>query len=47
MRPGREPYGQEWQEWNTIAIYEELTGAPRTPRTYFIQRELEQQGAAS
>jgi cyclase len=46
MRPGREPYGQEWQEWNTVAIYEELTGAPRTPRTYFIQREIEQRAGA-
>lgn len=35
MRPGREPFAQEWQRWNTIAIYEELTGSPRTPRTSF------------
>jgi cyclase len=35
MRPGREQFGSEWQEWNTIAIYEELTGEPPTPRTYF------------
>jgi hypothetical protein len=35
MRPGREDFGPEWQRWNTMAIYEELTGEPKTPRTYF------------
>jgi cyclase len=45
MRPGREPYGAEWQEWCTTAIYEELTGQPRTPRVYFINREVEKASA--
>jgi cyclase len=46
MRPGREPYGPEWQAWCTAAIYEELTGQPRTERVYFINRELEKEQAA-
>jgi cyclase len=35
MRPGKESFGPEWQRWCTVAIYEELTGAPRSERKYF------------
>ncbi len=35
MRPGREPFGQDWQERNTMAIYEHLTGSARTEWRYF------------
>lgn len=35
MRPGREEFGQQWQSRNTLAIYEKLTGSPRTPYRYF------------
>jgi cyclase len=47
MRYGREPYGPEWMEWCTVAIYEELRGLPRTKRTYFAERPEHQQFAAT
>lgn len=47
MRHGREPYGPEWMEWCTVAIYEELAGLPRTKRTYFAERPEHQAYAAT